>query len=173
MHTSHDLAGPASSSLRGARKGLARLAGAGVGIAGLAALAGLATAVPAGASSGPTTVKATETEFHISLSKNTFSPGKYTFVAVNKGHVTHALMITGPGLSDAKTKDIAPGHSAKLTVTFEKGAYDVFCPVPGHKMLGMNVNLTVGGGAAATNTAHTSHPSHTTTTKANSGGYGY
>jgi uncharacterized cupredoxin-like copper-binding protein len=28
-------------------------------------------------------------------------------------------------------------------VTFKKGAYDVFCPVPGHKMLGMNVNLSV------------------------------
>ena len=56
---------------------LAVLAAAGVW-AGAAGLAG-----PAGASSKPTPVKATETDFHIKLSKHSFSPGKYTFVAVN------------------------------------------------------------------------------------------
>ena len=40
------------------------------------------------------------------------------------------------------TKDIQPGQSAKLTVTFKKGAYDIYCPIPGHKALGMNVNIT-------------------------------
>jgi uncharacterized cupredoxin-like copper-binding protein len=100
---------------------------------------------PAGASTKATSVKAVETEFHIALSKKTYTPGRYTFVAENKGHVTHALEITGPGLKSPTTKNLAPGQSAKLTVTFKKGTYDVFCPVPGHKMLGMNVNLSVGG----------------------------
>ncbi len=120
-----------------------------------------ATAAPAGAQA--TTVKATETDFHIALSKSTFAAGKYTFVAVNKGHVTHALEITGPGLKNATTKDITPGQSAKLTVTFKKGAYDVFCPIPGHKALGMNVDITVGGGAATTSKS----------SGGSSGGYGY
>ncbi len=62
--------------------------------------AGLAAA-PAGASSQPTTVKAVETDFHIAFSKKTFAPGKYTFEAINKGHTTHALQITGPGLKNA------------------------------------------------------------------------
>jgi uncharacterized cupredoxin-like copper-binding protein len=116
----------------------------------LAALAALATvalpgtlATPAGASSKTATIKAVETDFHIALSKKSFSPGKYTFDAVNKGHTTHALEITGPGLSNAKTANINPGQSAKLTVTFKKGKYDIFCPIPGHKMLGMNVSLVV------------------------------
>ena len=49
-------------------------------------------------------------------------------------------------------------------MTFKKGAYDVFCPVPGHKALGMNVNLKVG--STAKTTAHTSAGSKSTTTTA-------
>ena len=105
---------------------------------------------PAGASTKTTTVKAVETEFHIALSQKTFKPGKYTFVAQNKGQATHALMITGPGIKNAMTPDIQPGKSAKLTVTLKKGKYDVYCPVPGHKAEGMNVNLSVGGAGAST-----------------------
>jgi uncharacterized cupredoxin-like copper-binding protein len=119
----------------------------------LAALAALAAASgatvlsagPAAASTSTTTVKATETDFHIALSKTSFKSGKYVFDAVNKGQTTHALMITGPGIKMAMTKDIAPGQSATLAVTLKKGAYDIDCPIPGHKALGMNVNITVGG----------------------------
>ena len=56
-------------------------------------------------------MKAVETDFHIALSKSTFSPGRYTFVAKNKGQTTHALMITGPGLKIAMTKDIRRGRA--------------------------------------------------------------
>jgi plastocyanin len=118
-------------------------------LAALGALA-LTGASPAGASAKTTTVKAIETDFHIALSKKSFSPGTYTFVAVNKGKTTHALAITGPGLKNADTADISPGQSVKLTVTFKKGKYDIYCPVPGHKMLGMNENVTVKGKAVQT-----------------------
>ncbi len=131
-----------------------------------AGAAAAALAVPAGATSSPTVVKAVETDFHIALSKSTFSPGRYTFVAQNKGGVTHSLEISGPGLSNAKAKSISPGHSAKLTVTFKKGAYDIFCPVPGHKAMGMNVNIVVGGAAT------TSRGGGGTATTSR-GGYGY
>ena len=142
---------------------LAALAAVGVATVAL----GVVPAAPAGARSSPTVVKAVETDFHIALSKSTFNPGKYTFVAQNKGQVTHSLEITGPGLSNARAKNISPGHSAKLTVTFKKGAYDIFCPIPGHKALGMNVNINVGG--ATTTSASTSK----TSTGSGSGGYGY
>jgi uncharacterized cupredoxin-like copper-binding protein len=118
---------------------LALAAGVGVGV-GVGTVAGLAAA-----SSKPSLVIAKETDFHIALSKSSFSAGKYTFVAVNKGQVTHSLEITGPGLSIPKTKNIEPGHKTDLTVNLKKGRYDVFCPVPGHKALGMNVNIIVGG----------------------------
>jgi uncharacterized cupredoxin-like copper-binding protein len=114
---------------------------------GATVAATVVAAAPASASTSATTVKATETDFHIALSKSSFKTGKYVFDAVNKGHTTHALMITGPGIKMAMTKDIQPGQSATLAVTLKKGAYDVFCPIPGHKALGMNVNINVGGAA--------------------------
>ena len=114
-------------------------------LSALALVAGAAAAAgPAGASSKPSTVIAKETDFHIALSRNSFSTGKYTFVAVNKGQVTHSLEITGPGLSSPKTKNIEPGQKTDLTVNLKKGRYDVFCPIPGHKALGMNLKITVG-----------------------------
>jgi uncharacterized cupredoxin-like copper-binding protein len=116
---------------------------------------------PAGASTKTTTVKAVETEFKIALSKKTFTPGNYTFVAENKGKDTHALAITGPGLKNAATPDIAPGKNVDLKVTLKKGKYDIFCPIPGHKALGMNVNVTVSGTAV-----------HSTSTKKSSGSGG-
>ena len=139
-------------------------AAAKVALIPLAALGSLALAVggPAGASTKSTTVKAIETEFKIALSKKTFSPGKYTFVAENKGKITHALAISGPGLKNAATPDIAPGKSLDLKVTLKNGKYDIFCPVPGHKQLGMNVDVTVSGA--------TIHSTSNKATKKSSGG---
>jgi uncharacterized cupredoxin-like copper-binding protein len=142
-------------------------------LAALAAAAGatVVSAAPASASS-VTTVKAVETDFHIALSQNTFKAGKYTFVAQNKGQTTHALMVSGPGVKMAMTKDISPGQSAKLTVTLKKGAYDIDCPVPGHKALGMNVNIKVGGGATTSskNTGGSSSSGSTGGSSAGGGG---
>jgi uncharacterized cupredoxin-like copper-binding protein len=111
---------------------------------GVTVAATVLSAAPASATSKVTTVKAVETDFHVALSKTTFRPGKYTFLAQNKGQTTHALMISGPGIKMAMTHDIQPGQSTKLTVTLKKGAYDIDCPIPGHKALGMNVNIDVG-----------------------------
>jgi uncharacterized cupredoxin-like copper-binding protein len=142
-------------------------------LAPLAALGTLGTvaltqAAPAGAAS-TTTVKAIETDFHIALSQKTFKAGTYTFVAVNKGKTTHALAITGPGLHNASTADIGPGQQVKLTVTLKSGSkYDIYCPVPGHKMLGMNMNVKVSGTAVTTSNKGSS--SKTSGTNAASGG---
>ena len=126
----------------------------------------LAPVDQAGASTKATTVTAIETDFHIALSKTSFKPGAYIFVAKNEGQTTHALQITGPGLHNATTVDIAPGKSTKLKVTLKSGKYDIFCPVPGHKALGMNMNVVVSSSGKA--------PSTTATTKASStGGAGF
>jgi uncharacterized cupredoxin-like copper-binding protein len=98
----------------------------------------------AAAADGTTAVTAIETEFHIALSKKSFSPGTYKFTAVDKGHLQHNLVINGPGVNMAKTAGLlSPGQSASVTVTLSKGSYDIFCGVPGHKAEGMNVNITV------------------------------
>ena len=100
-----------------------------------------------------TQVTASLTEFHIALSQQSFAPGTYTFVVSNDGRATHALDITGPGLSNADTSDLSPGQKTNLTVTLKAGSYDFFCPIANHKQLGMNMNVTVtvgGGGSGGT-----------------------
>ena len=91
-----------------------------------------------------TRVTVTETEYALKLSRSSFTPGTYTFVADNAGKITHALSIDGPGVEDAKTKNLQGGQEAALTVTLKKGTYDLYCPVTGHKQLGMNKEIQVG-----------------------------
>ena len=90
-----------------------------------------------------TRVTVTETEYGLKLSRSSFAPGTYTFVADNHGKLTHALSIDGPGVEDAKTKNISGGQSSTVTVTFKKGSYDLYCPIPGHKQLGMDKHIQV------------------------------
>lgn len=119
-------------------------------------------------STSGSTVTARLTEYHISLSRQTFSPGQYTFTVENAGSTAHSLEITGPGVSQRLPQDLQPGQSGSMTVTFSAGTYDVFCPVDGHKGLGMNVNLTVGGAASGAASTPT-----TMSTGGGGGGSGY
>ena len=89
------------------------------------------------------TVTVDETEYKISLSQKTFTPGTYTFKIADKGQTTHALEIDGPGVSDRRSDSVSPGGSASLTVTLKKGTYEVYCPIDGHKGLGMETKITV------------------------------
>jgi uncharacterized cupredoxin-like copper-binding protein len=88
-------------------------------------------------------VTVTETEYSLKLSQNSFKPGTYTFTVDNAGKITHALEIEGPGLSDTKTQNLQSGAMQPLTVTLKKGTYEMYCPVPGHKQLGMDTHITV------------------------------
>jgi len=107
---------------------------------------GRSTSSPASggsSSASGTKVIATETEFHIALSSTSFSPGTYTFVAVDKGKASHNLNIAGPGVNANIGQLLSPGGSASVTVTLQKGRYDIFCSVPGHQARGMDVHITV------------------------------
>ena len=91
-----------------------------------------------------TAVTAEETEFSIELSKQTFSPGTYTFTAHNAGTFPHDLTIAGPGVDEAKTEVLQPGSSGAVTVELRKGSYDVWCSVGNHRDQGMETTITVG-----------------------------
>ncbi len=103
-------------STRTARFAAAALA-AGLGAATLAVVA-----APAVAGAATKTVQVTENGKKITLSKTSFSPGKYTFVVTNKGKGNGTFKVSGPGVSGS-SKTIAPGKSAKVTVTFKNGSY--------------------------------------------------
>jgi uncharacterized cupredoxin-like copper-binding protein len=115
------------------------------------------------------TVTVHETEYKlnpnaISLAK----PGTYAFKAVNDGTTAHALEVEDNGV-ESKISEIDPGKSSTLKVTLPKnGTYEVYCPVDGHKALGMKGTITVGGsggagGGTSTENTGTTGTSGTTT----------
>lgn len=90
-----------------------------------------------------TRVTVTETEYSLRLSRSSFAPGTYTFTAKDSGRLTHALEIDGPGVSDVRTGNLQGGQSTAVTVTLKKGTYELYCPIPGHKQLGMVQHIQV------------------------------
>ncbi|MEU6621004.1 copper-binding protein [Streptomyces litmocidini] len=93
---------------------------------------------------GATRVTADLADFRITLSRQAFTPGTYAFVATNTGKHDHALEVEGPG-GENRSSTVAPGGSTTLTVTLEAGKYEIYCPVDGHKDLGMKTEITVAG----------------------------
>jgi plastocyanin len=161
--------------MRAFRKG--RAAPAVVALAAMGLFAGVAcggggssagpttTASGGGSGGGSRTVTATETEYKIALSQTSFSPGTYTFTAVNKGKVAHSLEINGPGVQNQRIPgNVSPGQSRSLTATLKAGSYEIWCPVDGHKGLGMDVKIQVGGGAMQGSTGQTSTTGGSSTT---------
>jgi uncharacterized cupredoxin-like copper-binding protein len=92
------------------------------------------------------TITVTETDFKLNPATVTVDkPGVYAFHAVNNGQSTHALEIEGSGV-EGKTGEIGPGESADLKVEITKpGDYEMYCPVDGHKDMGMEGKLTLSG----------------------------
>lgn len=87
-------------------------------------------------------VRVSEVEFKIKLPQTSIPAGSYTLQAHNDGKVPHDLVIKGGGVNKG-TPTIDPGKSSSLKVDLKPGTYDVFCSIPGHKQLGMDVKLTV------------------------------
>jgi plastocyanin len=90
-------------------------------------------------------VQVRETEYHLAFrALRARVSQRVTFTALNRGAITHALAISGPGLSASSTPNIGPGQRAPLAVRFRKpGRYTLWCPVDGHRGLGMVATITV------------------------------
>jgi len=130
------------------------------------------------ADEGATTAAASSSDvIEISASEFAFDPptlqldgaGEYTFRLINDGGTGHALEIEGAGIEEATTGTIGPGETAELTVEVQEGEYEMYCPVDGHRDMGMEGTVRVGGAAGGAGTS-TEDDEGTTT---ESGGYGY
>jgi uncharacterized cupredoxin-like copper-binding protein len=99
--------------------------------------AGTAAAAPG------TAMAVTESEFTITLPSKSLSAGTYTFKVTNKGKFAHDLVVDGPGVQDKTSAILAPGSTGDLTVTLQKGSYEFYCSVDGHKDMGMDVTVQV------------------------------
>lgn len=91
-----------------------------------------------------TPVSVVEKEFSISLTPATLAAGTYSFTVHNEGSFAHNLNIQGPGVSQQASATVSPGQSAVLTVTLQKGSYELWCSVDSHKDRGMDLTLSVG-----------------------------
>jgi plastocyanin len=103
---------------------------------------GAAAATKPAAGTG-TVINVDEKDFTIGLPSATLQPGTYTFAVKNSGQFPHALEIDGPGVSDQKTTTVTSGGTTSITVTLQKGSYELYCPVGNHKARGMELTLTV------------------------------
>jgi uncharacterized cupredoxin-like copper-binding protein len=77
-------------------------------------------------------------EFEFKLSRLTVPTGTVTFRVTNSGDRVHDFKIL-----NRRTKNLAPGQSQSITVTFARaGKYPFFCTVAGHAAAGMKGLLT-------------------------------
>ena len=83
-----------------------------------------------------------ETDFKIHLPATKVSPGTVDVQVTNDGKTIHNLVIKGPGVDDS-TKDLNAGAQGSLQVQLKAGTYELYCSIPGHKALGMDVKLQV------------------------------
>jgi uncharacterized cupredoxin-like copper-binding protein len=91
------------------------------------------------------TVNLSESEYKIDPADvDAKKAGVVEFKVQNEGSITHALEVEGAGV-EQRTDDIAPGESATLKVDLQKGAYEFYCPIDGHKDQGMEGELKVAG----------------------------
>jgi uncharacterized cupredoxin-like copper-binding protein len=88
-------------------------------------------------------VTATEKEFSIALSRPSFTAGTYTFTVNNVGTFPHNLTVKGPGVDTKATSALQAGSSGQLTVTLQKGSYELWCSVDSHKDKGMDITIQV------------------------------
>jgi uncharacterized cupredoxin-like copper-binding protein len=95
------------------------------------------------AAASGTAITVTESEFTITLPSKTLSAGTYTFKVTNKGKFPHNLTVDGAGVQDKTSPTLAPGSAGDLTVTLQKGSYEFYCSVDGHKDMGMDVTVQV------------------------------
>jgi uncharacterized cupredoxin-like copper-binding protein len=102
-------------------------------------------AASSSASSGGSAVTVGESEFKLSPTDATVKAGKVTITIKNTGSITHALTLekAGPGGKDVESPMLQPGQTKTLTVSLKAGKIEWYCPIDGHRSMGMDGHLTV------------------------------
>ena len=138
-----------------------------LGLVAIAALVLTACGQASGATTGPTTVKATLKEMTITVDKTAVPAGTVTFHVTNVGTVTHELVLlktdlpydqlppdpdeAGKVLEDegqtivhiGETEDMEPGTTKDFTVDVTAGKYVLLCNEVGHYAGGMRLAFNV------------------------------
>jgi uncharacterized cupredoxin-like copper-binding protein len=90
------------------------------------------------------TVNLTATDFKFDPSDPSVKSGDVTFAMKNDGQTTHSLEIEDVNGQDKELEgNVSPGQSGTLKVNLPPGKYEFYCPVDGHKEMGMTGEITV------------------------------
>lgn len=101
-----------------------------------------ASAADGGAAACTATVKLKD--YMLEPSSLALSSGASVICAVNDGQTPHDLRVRDGSKVDLfKTAVLAPGTTARLSVTLSAGSYEMYCSVAGHEALGMKGPVTV------------------------------
>jgi plastocyanin len=68
--------------------------------------------------------------------------GKVTIRMTNVAAIKHGIAVQGQGINKVG-KVVGRNKTSTLTVTLKKGTYTFYCPVPGHRSVGMKGKLVV------------------------------
>ncbi|MEA2459723.1 MAG: hypothetical protein QOC95_2695 [Thermoleophilaceae bacterium] len=136
--------GPARSATALAATGLIALAGCGE-----KRETTTGAGATAGSSAAPGSLSVSETEFKLTPSSpKVAKAGTVSIQVKNDGTTQHALEVVAPG-GEVKTAPIAPGKNATLKVNLSKaGTYQWYCPIDGHRGMGMKGQIVVAGGGS-------------------------
>jgi len=118
----------------------------------------------AGGGAAIQTIRISEKEYSLNPSTITVpKPGTYAFEVTNDGKITHAFTVEASGGGDEmESGDISPGSKKTIKFTFQAGKpYEMYCPIDGHKAMGMAGTISVGGAAGG---GTTTNPEGETTT---------
>jgi plastocyanin len=115
------------------------------------------------------TIQISEKEYSLNPGSVTIpKPGTYAFEVTNDGQITHAFNVeAGEGGDEVESGNIDPGSHKTVKFTFSAGgSYEMYCPIDGHKAMGMEGTIKVGGAAGG---GTTTKPEGETTTNSGPG----
>jgi uncharacterized cupredoxin-like copper-binding protein len=93
----------------------------------------------AGATGAPVEVRLSEYKVEMPSS---LPAGRTTLEVANVGNAVHNFEIEGNGIEKKFETDLQPGQSETMRVELKPGTYEVYCPVEGHRGLGMELEVT-------------------------------
>ena len=96
-----------------------------------------------GGAAGALSEDMTDFKFSQAAPKVKAKGGTVTISLKNSGGSTHAMEIEGPNDKELESKQIGPGQTTTLKAKLPPGTYEFYCPVDGHKKLGMEGKITV------------------------------
>ncbi|MGA2925316.1 MAG: hypothetical protein ABSG43_04875 [Solirubrobacteraceae bacterium] len=83
-------------------------------------------------------------EYRVAPQSAQADPGQLTILVHNYGRLTHDLVVSRSGRTDASTRPIPPGQSAELTLTLTRGSYLLASSIQSDQTLGAYGTLRVG-----------------------------